>query len=80
APVPVEVTLCETEPATGTCRGAPAGSVSTFLGAGATASFAVFVRALAPVAFDPGVNRVYVRFQDAAGVVRGATSVAVRTP
>ncbi len=29
--------------------------------------------------FDPAVNRVFVRFTDNGGLVRGATSVAVRT-
>ena len=31
------------------------------------------------IAFDPAVNRVFVRFTDNGGVVRGATSVAVQT-
>ena len=45
----------------------------------ATPTFAVFVTGAGIVPFDPAVNRVVVRFKDAQGVVRGATSVAART-
>ena len=31
------------------------------------------------IEFKPGVNRVFVAFRDVGGVVRGMTSVAVRT-
>jgi hypothetical protein len=39
----------------------------------------VFVTGSAAVPDLPGVNRVFVTFTDAGGVLRGETSVAVRT-
>jgi protein involved in polysaccharide export with SLBB domain len=47
---------------------------------GSTPTFAVFVNASGAVPFDPAANRIFVRFKDAGGVTRGATSVAVKTP
>jgi hypothetical protein len=32
------------------------------------------------VPYDPELRRVFVRFTDAGGATRGATSVAVKTP
>ncbi|MGH7390338.1 MAG: galactose oxidase-like domain-containing protein [Candidatus Rokuibacteriota bacterium] len=77
--LPIGLGICQTNPATGACLGATAASVTTAIGPGATPSFGVFVTAAGPVAFDPAVNRVFVRFRDASGVTRGSTSVAVRT-
>jgi hypothetical protein len=77
--LPVSLAVCETNPTLGTCAGPAGTSVVTEVAANATPTFAVFVGASAPTAFDPGTNRVHVRFLDGAGVVRGATSVAVRT-
>jgi hypothetical protein len=37
------------------------------------------VRATAPVEPDAARHRIFARFTDAAGVVRGSTSVAVQT-
>jgi hypothetical protein len=39
----------------------------------------VFVVGLGNVAFNPGVNGVFVRFKTAGGATVGSTSVAVRT-
>jgi hypothetical protein len=44
-----------------------------------TPTFSVFVKGNGPVPFDPGGNRAFVRFVDGTGVIRGTTSVAVRT-
>jgi hypothetical protein len=79
AALPVTVTLCQTVPSTGQCVAAPGASVATTIAAGATPTFAVFVQASGTVPFLPAVNRVFVQFQDAAGTVRGSTSVALRT-
>ena len=45
---------------------------------GSTPTFAVFASAAEPIALDPANSRVFLRFLDESGVVRGATSVAVQ--
>jgi hypothetical protein len=53
--------------------------VTAQIDANATPTFAIFVQGHGTVPFDPGNNRIFVRFKDGGGVTRGATSVAVRT-
>jgi hypothetical protein len=79
AVLPVGLSLCQTNPATGACASAVGPSVVAQIDAGQTPTFAVFVAGQGVVPFDPAANRVFVRFKDQGGVVRGATSVAVRT-
>jgi hypothetical protein len=57
----------------------PGQSATVQIEAGETPTFAVFVRGTSLVAFNPGVNRVFLRFRTAGGATVGATSVAVRT-
>jgi len=77
--LPVTLSLCASDPATGECLSAPASSLTTSIDAGATPAFSVFVSATGPVPLDPARNRVFVRFRDAAGVSRGSASVALQT-
>jgi hypothetical protein len=79
ASLPLNIFLCETNPATGQCISAIGSSVTTQINANATPTFAVFVQGNGNVPFDPAVNRVFVRFKDSGNVTRGSTSVAVRT-
>ena len=78
--LPLNISLCQTNPTTGVCVGAPARSVITQINAGQTPTFSIFVAGTGSnVPFDPAHNRIFVRFKDTSGVTRGATSVAVRT-
>ena len=77
--LPLTVSLCETNPATGQCISAIGGSVTTTINANATLTFGIFVQGNGNVPFDPAANRVFVRFKPSEGVTRGSTSVAVRT-
>ncbi len=78
AGLPVTTALCETNPATGQCLSLPSFSLSKTISANDTASYAVFVTGSGAIPFDPANNRIVVEFQQAGGVVRGRTSVAVR--
>jgi len=75
----LRLALCQTNPTTSACLASPASGVTTQMNANTTPTFGVFVTGSGLVPFDPGKNRIVVRFTDAGGVVRGATGVAVRT-
>jgi hypothetical protein len=79
ANLPVTLTLCQTNPTSGTCLANPAPNVTQTVGPNATLSLGIFVAGSAVVPDAPGVNRAFVRFTDAGGLLRGETSVAVRT-
>ena len=77
--MPMTLFICQTNPTTGQCISPVGSTVMVSVGSGATPTFAIFVAGGGMVPFDPAVNRVFVRFTDAGGVIRGMTSVAVRT-
>ena len=78
--IPVSLGLCRTDSGTGHCVSDIGPSVTVDdIGQGQTPTFAVFVTGHGRVSFDPGRNRMFVRFEDAEGAIRGMTSVAVRT-
>jgi len=52
--------------------------VTTQIGTGEAPTFGIFVIAGGPVAFNPTVSRVFVRFLDTNGVTRALTGVALR--
>jgi hypothetical protein len=77
-PLPLSLLICQTG-LDGLCLGAPAASVTTMIEADATPSFAVFVTGQGEaIVSDPALNRVFVTFEEG-GILRGATSLAVRT-
>ncbi len=77
--LPVSLVLCQTNPTTGACLAPATPTVTLQIDAGATPTFSIFVGASGPIPFDPANNRIFVRFTDSGNIVRGATSVAVRT-
>ena len=79
ASLPLNIFLCETNPATGQCISAIGPSVTTQINANATPTFAIFAQGNGNVPFDPAGNRIFVRFKDGGDITRGSTSVAVRT-
>jgi hypothetical protein len=78
-PLPLTISLCQTDPQSGQCISATGSSVTFQDNANATPTVAVFVTAHDTVPFDPANNRIFVDFTDPGGTVRGSTSVAVRT-
>jgi YVTN family beta-propeller protein len=81
AALPITLSLCRTALATSTCVApeTPAASVTTPIGVGEAAAFAVFGSASGDIPFAPATSRIFVRFVDESGLVRGSASVAVRT-
>jgi hypothetical protein len=80
--LPVSLTVCQTNPANGACLPGqgPAPAISAFINTNETPTFAVFATATGAIPFDPANNRIFVRFRESNGTIRGSTSVAVRTP
>ena len=82
ASLPLTIKVCETDPVSSDCvNPVPAGDgpVSVVIGNGDQPTFGIFLFSTGEIPFDPVNNRVNVRFTDSGGVIRGATSVAVRT-
>lgn len=77
--LPLVLSICETNPATGACLSGPASSTTSSVSGGATPTYSIFVTGTGTVPFDPAANRIFVEFRDGGGLVRGSTSVAVRT-
>jgi len=77
--LPVQVTVCQTNPSTGQCMATPGPTVTLApFGAGATPSFSVFVTATAAIASSSN-NEVLVLFSNASGTVLGSASVLILT-
>ena len=79
ATLPVNIFLCQTNPANGQCISAIGPNVTTQINANATPTFGIFIQGTRNVSFNPVDNRIFVRFRDSGAVTRGSTSVAVRT-
>jgi hypothetical protein len=77
--LPLAISLCQTNPMSGQCISSIGSTVTTTINANATPTVAVFATASGSVPFVPQTNRIFVQFNDAGGVVRGSTSVAVET-
>jgi hypothetical protein len=77
--LPLVLSICETNAATGACLSGPASSTTSSVSAGATPTYSIFVTGNGTVPFDPAANRIFVEFRDGGGLIRGSTSVAVRT-
>jgi hypothetical protein len=77
--LPLNLSLCETNPATGVCANPPTPAVEAtiMVNTGATPTLAVFADATDQITLDPARNRIRVSFFDNGGASRGSTSVAV---
>ena len=82
AVLPVDLLVCESNPETGACLAPPTETVVVAMEASSTFTFSVFALLTendAVVAFNPGANRAFVRFENSSGEIRGSSSVALRT-
>src|SRR5262249_43149563 len=77
--LPVNLTICETNPSTGLCLAPPATTASRTFNTNDLATFTVFAQGSGNVPFDPANNRIRLDFIDSQGVIRGQTSAAIRT-
>jgi hypothetical protein len=77
--LPVQVTLCQTNPSTGQCLSGPVATASLVpFASSATAAFSVFVKATATIPSSPG-NEVLLLFTNSGGTVEGSATVTVVT-
>jgi sugar lactone lactonase YvrE len=78
AGLPLNLTICETNPANGQCFAPPVFSLQrAFPANGPPATFSVFLTASTAIPLAPQASRVYVRFTDQKDGTSASTSVAV---
>jgi hypothetical protein len=83
AALPMTITICQSNPATGRCLAAPTSTVTLTIDTNATPTFNIFVEDKSVPdpsgagLFDPALYRIYLRFRDLGGIMRGSTSMAV---
>jgi virginiamycin B lyase len=77
--LPLNLSICQTNPATAACISPIGPTVTAQISAGATPTFAVFAGASGQIAFAPATSRIFVTFTDSSGAVHGESSVAVQT-
>mgnify|MGYP003147229056 FL=1 len=82
AVLPVMIELCPIDAATAACLSPRAASVTVPMSGSTPLFFAAFIRdtSTGGIAFDPANARVFLRFADATGAIRTATSAAVTAP
>ncbi len=78
AVLPLTISICQTD-VVGACMAPPASLVDVNIDNGATPTFGVFVAGAGNIANNAATNRVFLEFFDAADVLVGSTSVAVKT-
>jgi murein DD-endopeptidase MepM/ murein hydrolase activator NlpD len=77
--MPINSTICQTNPNTGQCLVTPAPTVTTTINQNQNTTWGAFLQATGAIAPDPANFRAFVEFLDANGIVRGSTSTAVTT-
>ena len=77
--MPIDVLICESNPATAVCLTPPGPFANVVIEAGATPTFSIFATARGNVPLDAANSRIYIEFLDVGGETRGSTSVAVKT-
>ncbi|MEE2527339.1 Ig-like domain-containing protein, partial [Hyphobacterium sp. HN65] len=82
ASLPVTVEVCQIDQTTAACLTPLGPSVSTVVAQNTPVFFAAFVRdtSTGGIPFDPANSRIFLRFADATGTIRSATSAAVTAP
>ena len=79
AKLPVSVTLVEVDNATGRWLSEPSSMISRKILSNESCRFIVIVKGKVDISLDPSLNRIFFRFEDVEGKIRGETSVTVAT-
>ena len=82
AALPVTIEICQIDAVTAACLAPRAADVTLTMTGSDPLFFAVFVRdtSTGGIAFNPANSRIFLRFADATGTIRSATSAAVTAP
>jgi hypothetical protein len=77
--MPLQGTVCQTNPQTSQCLAPPAATATATIAQNQNTTWAAFLTATNTIPALPAANRVYFEFIDGNGIVRGSTSTAVTT-